>query len=77
MPLGSLRDQVIYPDTGADMAERGLTDAGLQQLLNQVHLPDLVAREGGWNVINNWNGTCVSMFELGDLSLSPMQENSD
>lgn len=54
MTVGSLREQVIYPDTVEDMKERGLTDGDLDRCLDYVSLGFLVQREGGWSASADW-----------------------
>lgn len=54
MTLGTLRDQVIYPDTAFKMYRKGVTDSDLMQILKTVHLSYIVDREGGWSAVNDW-----------------------
>ncbi|KAI6221677.1 ATP-binding cassette sub-family D member 3 [Aphelenchoides besseyi] len=54
MTLGTLRDQIIYPDKPADMRRKGLTDQDLNDFLDEVQLGHILTREGGWNSIQDW-----------------------
>ena len=47
MTIGTLREQVIYPDTISDMRKKGVTDNDLKKILETVHLYHVVIREGG------------------------------
>ena len=54
LPLGTLRDQVIYPHSEMDMRDAGRKDGELQRVLEDVRLGYLVEREGGWNTRKDW-----------------------
>ncbi|KAL0277805.1 UNVERIFIED_CONTAM: hypothetical protein PYX00_004963 [Menopon gallinae] len=54
MSLGSLRDQVIYPDTVDEMKQKGFTDRDLEKFLGLVFLNYIVDREGGWDATADW-----------------------
>jgi ATP-binding cassette subfamily D (ALD) long-chain fatty acid import protein len=54
LSVGTLRDQVIYPHSEIDMRESSGTDAGLQRILEEVHLGYLPEREGGWDCRKEW-----------------------
>uniref|UniRef100_A0A915AA99 ATP-binding cassette sub-family D member 3 n=1 Tax=Parascaris univalens TaxID=6257 RepID=A0A915AA99_PARUN len=54
MTIGTLRDQVIYPDTRNDMINKGISDDELTLFLKQVQLEYILSREGGWNSVQDW-----------------------
>ncbi|OBZ84181.1 ATP-binding cassette sub-family D member 3 [Choanephora cucurbitarum] len=54
LPLGTFRDQVIYPDTRTEAESKGYSDDALMKLLDTVHLGYLVEREGGWDAVQDW-----------------------
>ena len=55
MPNGTLRDQIIYPDSLNDQKSKQISDDDLSQILREVRLEYLVGREGGWDSLNDWN----------------------
>ncbi|RKO97543.1 hypothetical protein CXG81DRAFT_10979 [Caulochytrium protostelioides] len=52
--LGTLRDQIIYPDTHAEFLAAGHTDDELLAILSVMQIEGLVAREGGWDTEKDW-----------------------
>ncbi|KAG6335624.1 hypothetical protein ID866_3460 [Astraeus odoratus] len=57
LPLGTLRDQVIYPHSEEQMRTRGVSDADLLSVLAVVRMDGIVEREGGWDVAREWRET--------------------
>lgn len=54
LSVGTLRDQVIYPDGELEMRERGRRDHELKQVLEEAKLGYLPDREGGWDTRKEW-----------------------
>ncbi|XP_056112951.1 ATP-binding cassette sub-family D member 3b isoform X1 [Rhinichthys klamathensis goyatoka] len=54
MTLGSLRDQVIYPDTHEDQKKKGISDRVLKEYLDNVQLGHILDREGSWESVQDW-----------------------
>ncbi|CAK7200951.1 ATP-binding cassette long-chain fatty acid transporter pxa1 [Sporothrix eucalyptigena] len=54
LSIGTLRDQVIYPDGEADMRNRRKNEYDLKRVLDEAHLGYLPAREGGWDTKKEW-----------------------
>lgn len=50
LAIGSLRDQIIYPDSVEDMKRKSIQDKDLMVILEVVNLQQVVIREGGWNL---------------------------
>ena len=54
LSLGTLRDQIIYPQSRAQMHARGITDSDLVRILRLLDLEAIVEREGGWDAQREW-----------------------
>lgn len=64
MVIGSLRDQLLYPATDAD-----ISDEDLQRVLSTVQLPKLVDRCGGLDIKSDW-GKVLSLGEQQRLAIA-------
>lgn len=51
---GTLRQQIIYPDSLRDMREKGVTDKGLREILSIVEIDSIVDRPKGWDAEEEW-----------------------
>lgn len=54
LSIGTLRDQVIYPDTRDEMLRKGVSDDDLLSILDIVQIAGIVAREGGFDTEREW-----------------------
>lgn len=66
---GTLRDQLIYPDSHADMVDSGRRDRELLQILEIFRLEFIVHREGGWETKKDWTN-CLSGGEKQRINLA-------
>lgn len=51
---GSLRQQIIYPDSLREMRSKGITDSDLYRVLSLVEIEGIVERQGGWDAEQEW-----------------------
>ncbi|KAF2470668.1 uncharacterized protein BDR25DRAFT_286806 [Lindgomyces ingoldianus] len=51
---GTLRQQIIYPDSIREMRDKGITDADLYRILSVVEIESIVDRPGGWDAEQEW-----------------------
>jgi len=51
---GTLRQQIIYPDSIREMRDKGVTDADLFRILSVVEIEHIVERQGGWDAEAEW-----------------------
>ncbi|BFZ00189.1 hypothetical protein BsWGS_03228 [Bradybaena similaris] len=54
MAVGTLRDQVIYPDSHTEQLKKGVRDEQLADILNKVQLGHILDRESGWDSVQDW-----------------------
>ncbi|CAG2232057.1 ABCD3 [Mytilus edulis] len=54
MTVGTLRDQVIYPDSRDSQLKKGIRDVQLEDILKKVQLEYILEREGGWDSVQDW-----------------------
>jgi len=54
LSVGTLRDQVIYPDGEADMRNKRKNEHDLKGVLEAARLGYLPDREGGWDTKKEW-----------------------
>jgi ATP-binding cassette subfamily D (ALD) long-chain fatty acid import protein len=54
LSVGTLRDQVIYPDGELEMRNKGRRDIELKRVLEEARLGYLPDREGGWDTRKEW-----------------------
>lgn len=54
LAIGTLRDQVIYPDTRQTAISKGIKDDDILSILNNVKLEYLAARDGGFEAVEDW-----------------------
>lgn len=54
LSIGTLRDQVIYPDGEVDMRDKRKNELDLKQVLEAARLGYLPDREGGWDTRKEW-----------------------
>ncbi|XP_014677132.1 PREDICTED: ATP-binding cassette sub-family D member 3-like [Priapulus caudatus] len=54
MTIGTLRDQIIYPDTHEDQLNKFISDKDLADLLEKVQLLYILDRDEGWDAVQDW-----------------------
>ena len=51
---GTLRQQIIYPDSLRQMRDKAVTDRDLYKILQKVEIEQIVERDGGWDAQEEW-----------------------
>ena len=54
LSCGTLRQQVIYPDSLREMRDKGISDDDLRSILEKVEIGHVVERVGGWEAEEEW-----------------------
>lgn len=55
LPIGTMREQLIYPDTLDDFRRKGISDDELWQLIADMNLTSVIQREGGLDMFKDWH----------------------
>ncbi|KAL0478885.1 peroxisomal ABC transporter D family member [Acrasis kona] len=67
--LGTLRDQIIYPEAPDSTRSRNMTNDELIGLLKRVRIDYIVEREGGFDIVKNWDDI-LSLGEQQRLAMA-------
>jgi ATP-binding cassette subfamily D (ALD) protein 3 len=51
MTVGTLRDQIIYPDSPEEQKKNKVSDEMLEDILKKVQLAYILEREKGWESV--------------------------
>ena len=54
LSCGTLRQQIIYPDSLREMRDKSVSDADLLSILGTVEIEHIVDRIGGWDAEEEW-----------------------
>lgn len=51
---GTLRDQIIYPDSLYEFRSKKMTDSDLENILHLLEIDSVIDRPSGWDAIEEW-----------------------
>ena len=51
---GSLRQQIIYPDSLREMRNKRVSDADLVRILESIDIQNILERRSGWDAVEEW-----------------------